>query len=147
MYPNLDESTNYEKTLNKLSNQIKELFSQIQMYQAIISEKDHQINQLVKENNQLKMEIKNISNQLDPRYKSDGKPLTSSVPIKQPVPTPTSIVSPSVEDPRIMKRQCPNCGASGFAIREVEDKTKIISYVPRRIYAKKMVCTKCRFEF
>jgi regulator of replication initiation timing len=145
MYPNLDEnSSNYENTLNKLSNQIKELFSQIQMYQAIISEKDHQINQLVKENNQLKMEIQNISNQLNPRY---NKPLTPSVPAKQPVPAPTSNVSPSIEDPRIMKRQCPNCGASGFAIREVEDKTKIISYVPRRIYAKKMVCTKCRFEF
>ncbi|MFX1238548.1 MAG: hypothetical protein ACFFAS_17020 [Promethearchaeota archaeon] len=46
-----------------------------------------------------------------------------------------------------LKRICPNCGAMGFAIKEIEDKTKIISYVPRRIYAKKKVCTKCFLEF
>jgi regulator of replication initiation timing len=143
MYPNLDDaSSNYEDTLNKLSNHIKDLFSKIQLYQAIISERDHQINKLVNENNQLKMEIQNLSNKLNPRYKPDTSSYTPPAPKQQPVYSSTS-----EEDPRIMKRQCPNCGASGFAIREVEDKSKIISYVPRRIYAKKMVCTKCRFEF
>jgi regulator of replication initiation timing len=143
MYPNLDDaSSNYEDTLKKLSNHIKELFSKIQLYQAIISERDHQINKLVNENNQLKMQVQNLSNQLNPRYEPDTSSYTPPAPKQQP--TTSSISS---EDPRIMKRQCPNCGASGFAIREVEDKSKIISYVPRRIYAKKMVCTKCRFEF
>ncbi len=46
-----------------------------------------------------------------------------------------------------LTRICPNCGAMGFAIKEVEDKNHIISYVPRRIYAKKKVCTKCFLEF
>ena len=45
------------------------------------------------------------------------------------------------------RRVCPNCGASGFAIKEVEDKSKIISYIPKPQYAKKNVCTKCGFEF
>ena len=45
------------------------------------------------------------------------------------------------------RRICPNCGASGFAVKEVEDKTRIISYIPKPIYAKKLVCTKCGFEF
>ena len=45
------------------------------------------------------------------------------------------------------KRECPNCGASGFAIKEVEDRSKIISYIPKPIYAKKKVCTKCGYEF
>ena len=42
---------------------------------------------------------------------------------------------------------CPNCGATGFAIKEVEDKSKIISYIPKPIYAKKLLCSKCGFEF
>jgi len=45
------------------------------------------------------------------------------------------------------RRLCPNCGASGFAVKEVEDKSRIISYIPKPIYAKKLVCTKCGFEF
>ena len=45
------------------------------------------------------------------------------------------------------RRVCPSCGASGFAIKEVEDKSKIVSYIPKPIYAKKKVCTKCGYEF
>jgi archaellum component FlaC len=45
------------------------------------------------------------------------------------------------------RRVCPSCGASGFAVKEVEDKTRIISYIPKPTYAKKYVCTKCGFEF
>ncbi|GAH97025.1 unnamed protein product, partial [marine sediment metagenome] len=33
-----------------------------------------------------------------------------------------------------------NCRASGFSIKEVDDKTRIITYVPSRIYMKKKVC-------
>jgi hypothetical protein len=45
------------------------------------------------------------------------------------------------------RKICPNCGATGFAIKEVEDKSKIISYIPKPIYAKKLLCSKCGFEF
>ena len=45
------------------------------------------------------------------------------------------------------RRICPNCGAFGFAIKEIEDKSKIVSYIPKPIYAKKMHCTKCGYEF
>ena len=45
------------------------------------------------------------------------------------------------------RRICPNCGATGFAIKEVEDKSKILSYIPKPQYAKKSICTKCGFEF
>jgi hypothetical protein len=61
-------------------------------------------------------------------------------------PTVTSTPSPSVQAGS-GRRLCPNCGASGFAVKEVEDKTRIISYIPKPIYAKKLVCTKCGFEF
>ncbi len=61
-------------------------------------------------------------------------------------PTTTSTTTPSTQT-GTGRRICPNCGASGFAIKEVEDKTRILSYIPKPIYAKKLVCTKCGFEF
>lgn len=69
---------------------------------------------------------------------------TDSTPISTPAPTPTPSISPGLGSGR---RICPNCGATGFAIKEVEDKSKIISYIPKPIFAKKSVCTKCGFEF
>ena len=61
-------------------------------------------------------------------------------------PATTSTPSPSMQM-GTGRRQCPNCGASGFAVKEVEDKSRILSYIPKPIYAKKFVCTKCGFEF
>ncbi len=68
----------------------------------------------------------------------------STTPTMSTDPTSTPSPSPSMGSGR---RLCPNCGASGFAVKEVEDKTRIISYIPKPIYAKKLVCTKCGFEF
>ncbi|MHA1931822.1 MAG: hypothetical protein ACW96X_04730 [Promethearchaeota archaeon] len=132
----------YEETLDKLSSQITELFSEIHYYQALVSEKDNQIIKLTTENSQLKTKIQNMSQPLSP-------PSYSSQ-LVQPISTSsqqlTSTLTTSA-DTRVNKRHCPECDAVGFAIREVDDKSRIISYVPRRIYAKKMVCTKCRNEF
>jgi len=60
--------------------------------------------------------------------------------------TPASIPSPSFQTGTV-RRVCPNCNASGFAVKDVEDRTRIISYIPKPIYARKLVCTKCGFEF
>jgi len=67
--------------------------------------------------------------------------------------SPTSSPSISAPAPSVGggigsgRRICPNCGATGFAIKEVEDKSKILSYIPKPQYAKKSICTKCGFEF
>ncbi|MFW9822571.1 MAG: hypothetical protein ACFFE4_06535, partial [Candidatus Thorarchaeota archaeon] len=132
----------YEETLEKLSNQITTLFSEIHYYQALVAEKENQIIKLTTENSKLKNQIQNLSQPLNsPSYPSQiVKPI--SIPSK-----PVTTMSIPKADARVNKRQCPECGAAGFAIREVDDKSRIISYVPRRIYGKKMVCTKCRHEF
>lgn len=140
---NIDNSrSDYENMIDKLSNQITGLFSKIHYYQALVAEKDVQISQLTNENSQLIAKIQRISQQLTP------PPYPSQQSYTPPATKPQvdSTLASDV-DTRIMKRQCPNCGAMGFAIKEVDDKTKILSYVPRRIYAKKRVCTKCRLEF
>jgi hypothetical protein len=152
MYNNAEEPiSEYEKTINKLTDQITELFSKIHFYQALVAEKDHKINQLVNENNQLKAQIQDI---LNPSNLESYTPLPPPAPAFKPKTSSTPTLNQQTisnfsasTDPRVNKRQCPNCGATGFAIREIDDKSSIISYVPRRIYAKKKSCTKCRYEW
>ncbi|MFX1410375.1 MAG: hypothetical protein ACFFA6_08480 [Promethearchaeota archaeon] len=137
-----DPQTDYESIIDKLSNQITKLYNQIQYYQVLITQKERDIANLSNENNQLKTQIQNLSLQPSPPSSPSQQSYTPPVVMQQPAsPSTSGIVSST------MKRLCPNCGAMGFAIKEVDDKSKIISYVPRRIYAKKRVCTKCRFEF
>jgi hypothetical protein len=152
-----DPESDYETIIDKLSKQIEKLWNQVQYYQVLVTQQENQITNLLNENSQLKAQIQKISVQpttsvepsasvKPPSYPSQESYTPSipapSVPTQQAPSTPTSGVVTST-----LKRLCPNCGAMGFAIREEDDKTKIISYIPRRIYAKKRVCTKCRYEF
>ena len=136
MYNNLDNlPQEYEKELSQLETQISELF-------ALLDKSEIQINLLKDENFQLKAQIQKLQQQT--------KPVQYESPQVETIKVPKDIVatnSPSDINIRQNKRKCPNCGATGFSIKEVDDKTRIITYVPRRIYMKKKVCTKCRFEF
>jgi len=153
-----DPSSEYEITINKLSEQIKELFSKIHYYQAVIGEKEFQIKQLITENQNLIVKVQKLTQKSiappEPSQESytPPPPLSSEQSYAPPTPPPIPPKQPASsfslsEDPRINKRQCPNCGAMGFAIREIDDKTKVLSYSPRRMYAKKKACTKCRYEW
>ncbi len=43
---------------------------------------------------------------------------------------------------------CPMCGAHGQQIKQVEDRSKVLSYVGHiPMYAKKKICKKCGYEF
>ena len=145
MYNNLDDlPPEYEEEISQLETQITELF-------ALLEKSELQISLLKDENFQLKAQIKKLQQQSKPvQYKSPPveaikvpKEISPTVFPKQVspalIPTDTSL--------RQNKRKCPNCGAMGFSIKEVDDKTRIICYAPRKIYMKKKVCTKCRFEF
>ncbi|MFX1594170.1 MAG: hypothetical protein ACFFCL_15880 [Promethearchaeota archaeon] len=154
MYENTDEHiSEYEVTINKLREQITELFSKLHFHQALLAEKENQITKLTTENFQLKTHIQNMSKESIPStYPSQQSYTPPPVDIPKATSTTNLMEDPpstftSSEDPRINKRQCPKCGAMGFAIREVDDKSRVISYIPRRIYAKKKVCTKCRYEW
>ncbi len=136
MYNNLDDlSPEDEEELRRLETQISELF-------ALLEKSELQIGLLKDENFQLKAQIQKLQQQPTPTQYKNPQVETIKVP-KEVVAT----VSPTDENIRINKRKCPNCGAAGFSIKEVDDKTRIICYAPRRIYMKKKVCTKCRFEF
>ena len=162
-----DVSTKYEQKIIELSEQIREYESQIHQYKALLDDKEYHMNLLYKENQELKDQIQNIQQPLTPPpvYNAPSNlspdlnqnaqftpmpiPPASTI-TASPIATPTTLAPPTSTPKSIsptMKRQCPNCGAFGFAIREIEDKNNIISYVPRRIYAKIKHCTKCGFEF
>ncbi|MFW9820176.1 MAG: hypothetical protein ACFFE5_11255 [Candidatus Thorarchaeota archaeon] len=147
IYNNPEDSiSEYEETINKLTEQITELFSKIHFYQALVAEKESIISQLVIENNQLKAQIQDLSNEFISPPPSNQESYTPPPP-PLPISTPETSSTPTLTEPRVNKRQCPKCGATGFAIREIDDKSNIISYVPNRIYAKKKSCTKCRYEW
>jgi len=143
MYNNVEELiSEWENKINYLSDQITELQTQIANYQTILEEKDTKLKELVYENAKLTAKIQNFQQYSNPTVPSSPP----SNPIDLSTPKATSYYSTHGEFGMI-KRQCPQCGAAGFAIKEVDDKSRLLSYVPRRIYAKKRVCTKCRHEF
>ena len=167
-----DILSDWEDRINFLSDHIEELESQLQYYQNLVAEKDTLINRLIEENNSLKSQgivneqpisIPSIPPQ---ELQYEIAPQTNIAPPNLHPPPDVGISSelnstdinidmvPSVPvdnvvdfDSGLRKRQCPQCGAQGFAIREVDDKSRLISYLPYRIYAKKRVCIKCRNEF
>ncbi|MFW9875413.1 MAG: hypothetical protein ACFFG0_20085 [Candidatus Thorarchaeota archaeon] len=144
--------TEYEEMIDKLEEQITKLFSEIHYYQALVTEKENTINRLTAENRYLKAQIQEVSRQIT-ALSTPPQPKSASTYPSQKSYTPpppiqhTTATSTFDENTRINKRVCPQCGATGFAIKEVDDRTRILSYTPQRIYAKKKVCTKCRCEF
>ena len=136
MYNNLDDlPQDYEEELSQLETQISELF-------ALLEKSEIKVTLLQDENFLLKTQIQKLQQQ--------SRPVQSKSPQAETIKVPKDVVAtviPTDTNTRQNKRKCPNCGATGFSIKEVDDKTHIITYVPRRIYMKKKVCTKCRFEF
>ena len=157
------------------AEKIQELEYKMKNYDLIIYEKDSQIEQLMKENSMLRAQINNQvsyarpapqpnvhgNNPIPPAYnvnvnlQPNQQSNLSSPRVLKASPTPQyqgyrSQVRPKMArgtTTGILKRICPQCGAMGFDIKEEDDKSQIISYIPRRIYAKKRVCTKCFLEF
>ena len=132
----------YEKDLSILENQITELFS-------LLEKKEIQVSQLKDENTELRARIQNLQKQLNQPQQQLSPPQPTNQQkdtIRVPNQEISLATSPSTSY-STLKRKCPKCGAMGFAIKEVDDKTRLISYVPVKIYAKKRVCTKCRYEF
>ena len=152
-----------EKELSILESQISELFT-------LLDKKEIQVYQLKDENAELRARIQNLQQQLNPPKQQLNTPQQQMNPPQQQTNQPQQQLDPpqhmnqQIDTIRVpnqqislatspntsnstYKRKCPKCGAMGFAIKEVDDKLRLISYVPRRIYAKKRVCTKCRYEF
>ncbi|MBY9006972.1 MAG: hypothetical protein KGD63_09445 [Candidatus Lokiarchaeota archaeon] len=139
----------YEQQLREL----QDLFLQYRNYMQNLESK---ITNLKNENSQLRSQLQQLQHSKTtprlnpPQVRAPPQQTYSPQPTyKQQTYSPQQPIQANVNDngARKNKRKCPRCGAMGFAIKEFEDKNRIISYIPRRIYAIKKVCTKCFNEF
>ena len=118
------------------------IFNQNKEMEGRISAFNLKIGSLSNENEQLKREladkIKKINSLTQPHSvmaPSLGKPSA-----------PSTFASTSTDDTFETARiVCPHCGSSKLTV--LEDKSRIISYIPSPVYAKKNVCSQCGFEF
>lgn len=163
-----------QATIEGFQNQITQINNEKAQLLAQLPQLQNQLQQAQQENMNLQQQIGPLQAQVsklqeDISYKekriqelkepkavmpsSLAQGITSQSPTFGSSPTIPTTSTPSAVTPSIDagfssgRRICPNCGATGFAIKEVEDKSKILSYIPKPQYAKKSVCTKCGFEF
>jgi prefoldin subunit 5 len=163
-----------QTTIEGFQGQITQLNNEKAQLQAHIPQLQNQLQQVQQENMNLQQQIGPLQSHIsklqeesaykDKRIQELKEPkavMPSSLSQGITSQSPTLGSTPSFGTPPISsptapsvsagigsgRRICPNCGATGFAIKEVEDKTKILSYIPKPQYAKKSVCTKCGFEF
>jgi len=155
MYQNAENiKSYYENQIRELQDLFLQYRNYMQGLESQIKIKDRQISSLQSEISQLKSQFgQTPSNPYNNPPQVRSRTIESS-PLQNTYANQSNLSSPqmvTIDDynngARVNKRKCPICGAMGFAIKEFEDKTRIISYIPRRIYAMKKVCTKCFNEF
>lgn len=147
---------------DNIPNEYEEKIQQLQKH---IYKLQSKIDQLEYENTQLRNQLQKSSDTLTaPKhyFSPHIRPQALGRQVQPPAQVPPPVASPQMTPPPSQyaspppssnaggftnKRKCPVCGVMGFNIKEFDDKSKIISFIPRRIYAKKRVCTKCMHEF
>jgi len=116
------------------------IFNQNKDLEGRLSTFNLKIGALSNENEQLKRELAEKSKKIN----SLTEPHSVMAPTLGKPSTPSTFTSTddSLETARIV---CPHCGSSKLSV--LEDKSRIISYIPSPVYAKKNVCSQCGFEF
>ncbi|HMF33157.1 MAG TPA: hypothetical protein VKK79_17155 [Candidatus Lokiarchaeia archaeon] len=141
-----------EQELSSLSNKLEDLNGKIEDLQGQVAEKDARIKDLSEPQAVFQPDLvsRSQAGQRGPAPRAEtpgggakaamgpGRVSGSSAPARE---SPGGGAEMSTGSRHV----CPNCGST--AIKEVEDRTRIVSYIPKPIYAKKMVCKKCSFEF
>jgi len=143
--------------IQELSNQLQHLLDtqvskedydalkfQIQQYQQQIAAGTQQLASLQRQIEELKVEVahkdKRIKELLEPR-----SVMAPTIAKPAPIAPAGTGFSGDELDIGLRRNQCPKC--NGVKVREVEDKAKIISYIPKVIYGHKLVCQTCRYEW
>jgi predicted RNase H-like nuclease (RuvC/YqgF family) len=119
---------------------------QNQQYQQQIAAGTQQLAALQHQIEDLKVELAHKDKKI--RELMEPRPVMAPTLAKAPSPTPsasTGFAGGEEVDIGLRRNQCPKCG--GVKIREMEDKTKIVSYIPKVMYGHKLVCQTCRYEW
>jgi len=118
------------------------IFTQNKELEGRISTFNLKIGSLSNENEQLKREIADKIKKIN----SLTEPHSVMAPALGKPNAPSTFKSASTDDTYGTSRiVCPHCGSSKLTV--IEDKSRIISYIPSPVYAKKNICSQCGFEF
>ena len=118
------------------------LFKQNKELEGVISTLNLKVGALSNENERLKEEIAEKIKKIN----SLTEPHAVMAPSLSKSNTPSTFTSTTQSESLGTSRiVCPHCGSSKITV--VEDKSRIISYIPKPVYAKKNVCSQCGFEF
>ena len=148
-----NEKAQLQAHIPQLQNQLQQVQQENMNLQQQIGPLQAQINKLQEESAYKDKRIQELKEPKAVMPSSLSQGITSQSPTLGSTPSFGTSLTSSPTTPSVSagmgsgRRICPNCGATGFAIKEVEDKSKILSYIPKPQYAKKSVCTKCGFEF
>ena len=146
--------TQKEAELGEGNNVFAQKDAQLANMQTALNEKDTMILSL-------NAKIEELSSDLSGKMQENVnlgaqlQEMEQAPPVEAPILPPTPVVNlpPTPEAPPIIPDYsmdsriiCPMCSATN--IKDMEDKTKVLSYVGHvPIYAKKHVCRKCGYEF
>ena len=118
------------------------IFNQNKELEGRFNSLNFKVGALTNENEQLKREIADKIKKIN----SLTEPHAVMTPTLGKPNAPSTFTSTTTDDTYGTARiVCPHCGSSKLTV--VEDKSRIISYIPAPVYAKKNVCSQCGFEF
>ncbi|QEE15334.1 hypothetical protein DSAG12_01159 [Promethearchaeum syntrophicum] len=118
------------------------IFNQNKELEGRFNSLNFKVGALTNENEQLKGELAEKMKKIN----SLTEPHAVMTPSLGKSNNPSTITSTTTDDAFGTARiVCPHCGSSKLTV--IEDKSRIISYIPAPVYAKKNVCSQCGFEF
>ncbi|MHA1796255.1 MAG: hypothetical protein ACTSUK_09085 [Promethearchaeota archaeon] len=147
--------------LKKDFKELKQKFNELTVkYEAMAKNREILLNE--NESLRIQLEIRQPTEQPSPSTPStssnqtsasaSGSVSTPKVPLRKLRKIPKKSTWEKVEDNsvaevslHISRIKCPHCGST--KLKEIEDKSTILSYVPQIVYAKKLVCTQCGYIF
>ncbi len=154
--PSMAEVEKRDQQIMDLTSQLNKVNSNITQLQEEVRSKDQRIKELSEPQAVFAPSIVSKSAAAAPAFtppppepvmaRPSPPTPTYSAPTPEP-PAPAATPTPPMPSMGSSggRRVCPNCGSS--QLKEMEDRTRIVSYIPKPMYAKKFVCRKCSYEF
>jgi chromosome segregation ATPase len=146
--PSAAEVEKRDQQISNLTGQLGSLNSTIAQLHEEISSKDARIKELSQPQAVFEPSIVSKAAPVTPTFSAPSPPESVMAAHELGRLSPSPAAEPSAPMPSMGgsgRRVCPNCGSS--QIKETEDRTRIVSYIPKPMYAKNFVCRKCSYEF
>ncbi len=137
-----------DEEINKLKSEIQDLNNKINASKEESTNFSSQIEDLNNIISQKETEIQELKNNLEEKEQLMRE---TSANLEKTKSDLDELKIPEIDAGSYSSEEritCPMCSAVGSNIKQVEDKTKVLSYIGHiPMYAKKNICKKCGYEF